>query len=121
MGSVETSPRAGKEGNNPGNFIQNFIVASLPQEGKKSTARTRQAQRRSSAERLLRWACAALGSQTPCRQGRVRVCCCSVTVEDQQPCSGLAHVALMVEKRLPAHLPRSTRQTLRTARSWGTV
>lgn len=35
MGSVETSPRAGKEGNNPGNFISKLIVASLPQEGKK--------------------------------------------------------------------------------------
>lgn len=105
-GSVATSPRAGKEGNNPEH------VASLPREGKKNTARTRQAQRRSSAEWLPRWACAVSGSQTPCRQSPVRVCCCSVTVGGQQPRSGTAHVALMVEKRLPAHLPRSTRQTL---------
>ena len=53
-------------------FKTSLLLHCLRKE-KKNTARTRQAQRRSSAEWLLRWACTALGSQTPCHQGRVRV------------------------------------------------
>lgn len=108
-------PGQGRKG-----IIQKMSLHCLGKE-KKNTARTRQAQRRSSAEWLPRWACEALGSQSPCSQGRVSLCCCAVTVGGQLPCSGLAHLALMVEKRLPAHLAQSTKQILRAAHSWGTM
>lgn len=101
MGSVETSPRAGKEGNNPGNFIQNFIVASLPQEEKKKYS-----QNQTGTKALFCGVAVALGLHCPgipdpVPSGPCKGLCCSVTVEGQQPCSGLAHVALMVEKTPP--------------------